>query len=360
MASDTLSPTTSPAPGQTIFVVDDDEGLTRLIARSLKREGYQAATATSGRDAMAWLQDHEADLMLLDLKLNDLNATELVERLKAKGRLVPFVIITGQGDERVAVDMMKRGALDYIVKDGQFLELVPAVVQRALAQMDREHRLAEAEEERKRLEREVLEISEQEQRRIGHDLHDGLGQTLAGVDVLLEVLKKRLATSSPLDVDAVASISGYVKDAIQQTRMLARGLSPVEVERNGLMSALKALAAHTSQLFKVTCSFTCDQAVEVRDHAKATHLYRIAQEAIHNAVRHGKAKHIDIILSELTASASLTITGDGSQVPAPQDKAGNGMGLYTMKYRAGMIGGSVEIRSAQPQGTEVVCTFPKG
>ncbi|MEZ0275554.1 MAG: response regulator, partial [Roseimicrobium sp.] len=164
----------------TIFIVDDDEGLTRLIARALRREGYQTETAGSGKEALTWLEAHEADLMLLDLKLSDLNGAELVERLKACKREVPFVIITGQGDERVAVDMMKRGALDYIVKDGQFLELVPAVVQRSMAQLDREKRLAKAEEERKRLEREVLEATEREQRRIGHDLHDGISQTLAG------------------------------------------------------------------------------------------------------------------------------------------------------------------------------------
>ncbi|QIF02357.1 response regulator [Roseimicrobium sp. ORNL1] len=348
------------APSQTIFVVDDDEGLTRLIARSLRREGYHAETATSGKDAMAWLAEHEASLMLLDLKLADLNATELVERLKGRGRLVPFVIITGQGDERVAVDMMKRGALDYIVKDGQFLELVPTVVHRSLAQVDRERRLVAAEEERKRLEREVLEISEREQRRIGHDLHDGLGQTLAGVDVLLEVLKKRLASNSPGDADAVASISSYVKEAIQQTRMLARGLSPVEVERKGLMSALKALAEHAGLLFKVSCSFECDDAVEVQDHAKATHLYRIAQEAMHNAVRHGKAKHIDIILTQEGPKATLRVVSDGTEGTPVPEISGNGMGLYTMKYRAGMIGGSVEIRPAKPHGTEVVCTFPNG
>ncbi len=354
-----MSTEASPEP-LTIFVVDDDEGLTRLIARSLRREGYRTETAGSARAALTWLQANHASLMLLDLKLADLSAAELVEKLKSQGGAPPFVIITGQGDERVAVDMMKRGALDYIVKDGQFLELVPAVVQRSLAQVDREKRLAEADEERKRLEREVLEISEREQRRIGHDLHDGLGQTLAGVDVLLEVLKKRLAGHSPGDADAVAAISGYVKDAIQQTRMLARGLSPVEVERNGLMSALKALAEHAGLLFKVTCTFHCEQPVEVLDHAKATHLYRIAQEAMHNAVRHGKARRIDIFLSEDASRGSLRISSDSDSGPPDRPSAGDGMGLYTMKYRAGIIGGEMEMRPRQPRGVEVVCTFPKG
>lgn len=354
-----MSAQASPPP-ITIFIVDDDEGLIRLLARAVRREGYHAETAGSGAEALAWLQSHNPDLMLLDLKLADLNGSELVERLQACQRKVPFVIITGQGDERVAVEMMKRGALDYIVKDGHFLEHVPAVMQRSLAQLDRERRLAEAEEDRKRLEREVLEISEQEQRRIGHDLHDGLGQTLAGVDILLEVLKKRLASHSPGDADAISAISGYVKEAIQQTRMLAQGLSPVHMETNGLMSALKALAERASQLFKIRCSFHCEVPVTVSDHAKATHLYRIAQEAINNAVRHGKAMRIDISLTENGTKAALGVSSDGSAGSGVSEKSGDGMGLYTMKYRAGMIGGTVEFRPGEATGMEVVCTFPKG
>ncbi len=346
-------------PPGTIFIVDDDEGLVRLMAKSLRREGYGAATASSGKEALLWLQVNKPGLMLLDLKLTDVSGAELVDQLRSAGCLAPFIIITGQGDERVAVDMMKRGALDYIVKDGQFLELVPVVVQRALAQVQRERELEEAQQERKRLEREVLEISEREQRRIGHDLHDGLGQTLAGVDVLMEVLKKRLVESAPAEAESLAAISTYVKDAIQQTRMLAHGLSPVEVERNGLMFALKVLAEHACRLFKVDCTFECATPVEVSDHAKATHLYRIAQEAMHNAVRHGRARRIQITLTQSSSQATLRVLSSGGEAPASGGMKGSGMGQYTMKYRAEMIGGTVEVLPVR-QGTEVICTFPPG
>lgn len=348
----------SPAPGK-ILIVDDDEGLRRLISRSLEREGFLTATAASGREAGEWLRHNLPELMLLDLKLPDYQGAELVDHLASIRSEVPFVIITGQGDERAAVEMMKRGALDYIVKDVQFLEFVPALVRRTLGQVEREKRLAEAEVARKRLERELLEVSEREQRRIGHDLHDGLGQTLAGVDVLLEVLKKRLAANAPADADAVAAISNYVKDAIQQTRMLAQGLSPVQVETNGLMSALKGLADHATRLFKVSCSFHCDEPVAVTDVSKATHLYRIAQEAINNAVRHGKARRIEIGLVENGTSNKLTISSDGTPPPT-EDRPKDGMGLHTMKYRADVIGGKVEIAPGRNSGSEVICTFPKG
>src|SRR5262245_55358517 len=153
-----------------IFVVDDDVGLLRLIEKSLRREGYSIATAGSASEAMAWLKDHRPDLILLDLKLGNVEGKEIVEQLASTNRLVPFIVITGQGDERVAVEMMKRGALDYLVKDVNFQELVPTIVRRALDQIERDRRLASADQERKHLEQQILEISEREQRRIGQDL----------------------------------------------------------------------------------------------------------------------------------------------------------------------------------------------
>src|SRR6266540_6158974 len=135
-----------------ILIVDDDAGLLRLVEKALEREGFATATASSGKDAISWLARNTADLMLLDLKLQDIEGRELVNRLASRGRAVPFIIITGQGDERVAVDMMKRGALDYLVKDVRFIEFVPTVVKRALTQVEKDKRLAFAEKQAQQLE----------------------------------------------------------------------------------------------------------------------------------------------------------------------------------------------------------------
>src|SRR6185503_16494259 len=130
---------------------------------------------------MDWLKNHRPDLMLLDLKLKDAGGAQVIEQLAQAERSVPFIIITGQGDERVAVEMMKLGALEYLVKDANFIELVPTMVGRTLDQLERDRRLVSAELERRHLEQQILEISEREQRRIGQDLHDGLGQHLTGI-----------------------------------------------------------------------------------------------------------------------------------------------------------------------------------
>src|SRR5215831_19360379 len=249
----------------TVFVVDDDLGLLRLIQRALQREGFDVATAGSGGKAIAWLTENRADLMLLDLKLQDREGMELMNQLAALKRAVPFIIITGQGDERVAVEMMKRGALDYLVKDVDFLQFVPSVAKRALERLDRERRLAEAEAQSRRLEREILEISDRERQRIGQDLHDGLCQELAGIELMSQVLERKLTRRSKADATRAGEIARSVRQAISQTRRLAQGLAPVTLESEGLMSALQELAANAEKTFMVTCRFECPKPVLVDD-----------------------------------------------------------------------------------------------
>jgi len=136
----------APAPVPLILIVDDDAGLARLIEKHLDRHGYDTATAGSGREAIDWLNQRRADLLVIDLQLVDMSGRDLISHLAESGRLMPFVIITGQGDERVAVEMMKLGALDYLVKDQEFLEFMPAMVDRAWRQIARDRKLAVAEE----------------------------------------------------------------------------------------------------------------------------------------------------------------------------------------------------------------------
>ena len=210
--------------------------------------------------------------------------------------------------------------------------------------------------DRKRLEREVLQISDLEQRRIGQDLHDGLCQQLAGIELMSEVLEQNLSRKSKTEAAQAAKIAEGVRAAIGDTRMLARGLSPVDVESNGLISALQELASNTEKLFHVACRFECPQPVLVRDHSSATHLYRIAQEAINNAIKHGKARVITVRLTVQSNQSSLTVTDDGRGFVVKPEQT-SGMGLRIMKYRAGMIGATLEIRRANGRGMLVACMF---
>ena len=217
--------------------------------------------------------------------------------------------------------------------------------------------LQQEREERQRLEREVIEISEAERERIGQDLHDELGQQLAGLRFFSSALEQRLRAASSPEADAAATISDTLNHALTLTRSLARGLQPVVPEPGGLMAALRGLAARSSGMFKVRARFFCRRPVQVRDSATATYLYRIAQEAVTNAARHGRAKHISILLSSTANELILSVNDDGTGV-RNATSGHEGMGIRTMRYRAGALGGSLIFRDRPSGGTSVVCTIP--
>ncbi len=459
-------------PPATILVVDDDRGLLRLLEKALRREDLSVVTAASGKEAITWLNEHRPDLAVFDLKLQDMEAKNLIAAAGSNNRLPPFLIITGQGDERVAVEMMKSGAMDYVVKDAQFYDVVPTIVRRALDQIEREKKLALAEQalriseerfrvalkhspiavfnqdtdlrytwfhnmpipepeknvlgktdedlfpqneadrliqikmrvlasgvgvrqevnctvqgeqraydltvepvrdghgtivgitgaamditEHKRLEKEVLQISELEQRRIGQDLHDGICQHLAGIEMMSQVLEQNLQKKAKVHATQAEKIATHVRDVIAQTRSLARGLSPVVLEAEGLMAALAELSASTEKLFRVTCRFECTVPVYVNELITATHLFRIAQEAVTNAIKHGKAKEINISLETKLDKIVLTIRDNGLGLTTPTGPA-KGMGLRIMQYRASMIGATLLFQRQAKGGTAVVCFLP--
>ncbi len=211
--------------------------------------------------------------------------------------------------------------------------------------------------ERKRLEKEILEISEREQRRIGQDLHDGLCQHLAGIELMSQVLEQKLVRRSKDAAVRAGEIAKNVREAISHTRLLARGLSPVTLESEGLMSALQELALNTEKIFRVACRFECDPPVLVSDYPAATHLFRLAQEAVSNAIKHGRAKRILIRLKEARGKMILSIIDNGMGFPAQIPKL-KGMGLRIMQSRAGMIGGTLALEGNAAGGASVTVIAP--
>jgi PAS domain S-box-containing protein len=211
--------------------------------------------------------------------------------------------------------------------------------------------------ERKRLEKAILDISAREQRRIGQDLHDGLGQHLTGIAFMAKVHEARLADQQHAEAEDAAKIVKLVNEAIDKTRELAKGLLPVVSEPQGLMSALKLLSEEVEDLFGASCCFQCPTPVLFHDVAAATHLYYIVQEAVNNAMKHGKARKIVIRLAAEDSRGRLTIQDDGTGIPENPVR-GSGIGLYIMQYRAGMIGGACEIKRGTAGGTVVTCVFP--
>lgn len=211
---------------------------------------------------------------------------------------------------------------------------------------------------RRQLEREVLEVSNREQQRIGSDLHDGLGQELTGIALLLRSLESRAERDAPGLSAAIEEVALLVNDAIFTTRALARGLSPVTFDRGGLALALEELARRLSAMFHIDVRCEADATLDRGlESANALHLYRIAQEAVTNAAQHGAAGNVQITLCCDGERGLLRIEDNGSGF-SPAAQQSKGLGLRIMHYRAQMMAGSLRIESANSRGTIVSCWFP--
>jgi len=209
--------------------------------------------------------------------------------------------------------------------------------------------------DRKRMEKEILEISEREQRRIGQDLHDGLCQQLTGIAFLVQALQQKLAASAEDESAHAAQISRLLKEAVNQARKLSHGLYPVDPQPNGLAVALAQLASNIQALFNIQCQFRSSSVpVTVQDNSVATHLYRIAQEAAQNAIRHGKASRIVIKLADRRDGLRLSVSDNGVGFPHASALK-PGIGLRTMSHRTQVVGGTLRIHRQSRGGTRVDC-----
>ena len=211
--------------------------------------------------------------------------------------------------------------------------------------------------ERERLQHLLLEASEQEQRRIGQDLHDGLGQHLAGTAIAGQVLREKLERRSLREAVDAKKVVELIEEGVSLTRRSAKGLHPVDLSAEGLMLALEEFAVTTTRLFEVTCRFVCELPVLVHSAATAEHLFRIAQEATRNAIQHGGARDIAIELNTLDEGLELRIEDDGGGIPANRPSTA-GMGLRIMAHRARLIGATFEVSARDGGGTIVTCRLP--
>jgi len=210
-----------------------------------------------------------------------------------------------------------------------------------------------SEAERQMLERQLVDATEREQRRIGRDLHDGLGQHLTALEMMNHALVERLRREAPELAGQAQDISAHIRQTIKHTRQLSHGLSPVPLGEDGLMNALRELAEFTTNGGKVQCEFLCLSPVRFSDQTVATQLYRIAQEGVTNALRHSGARRITISLGRAGARLELRVEDDGKGLP---EEMGTGIGLGTMNYRAGLIGANLEVESLPDQGVCLCCT----
>ena len=455
-------------PAHSLLVMELVEGVEKT-GRLVPPLAWESVTTL--KKGLARLAEGGVDLVLLDLGLPDSRGLDTFLKAFDQNPAVPYVIISGYDDEELAIQALREGAQDYLVKDeldgpmllrtmlyaiertqaegalkeseekfrvlvetsrdliwncdteGRFTYLNPAwerthgyrieemlghkftefqppevaardiqefsrhlaggsvmsyettyisksgdtihLVFNAIPTVDASGSIVGAQgtaydiTERRALEQKITEISERERIRIGQDLHDGLGQFLAGIKYMTDVLEKNLAEKAMEEVISVREITKRLDEAIQQTKTLAREIYPVKINAEGFMSVLQEYAMQVNRMYGVRCQLEVDQPLLIQDHSVATHLFRIVQEAVNNAVHHASADQITIQIAVEDGLRSVRIRDNGVGLPEQFEKL-KGVGVNSMKYRANVIGASFSIASKGTNGTVVACTWQDG
>jgi len=369
-------------------MVEDSEPDTLLLLRALQRGGFQTLheRVATARELRAALEKNAWDLILADHAMPNFSAVEALSLVKRAGLDIPFIIVSGHIEEEMAVSAMQAGAHDYIMKD-RLARLVPAVarelreaeVRRARKKSEEElrraheelemrvekrtsdlqaanHKLRNVIEERKRLENELLEIAENERRRIGFDLHDDLGQKLAGASLMAKGIEQRLTTERHPCAPDAQRLQSLVEEIVDHTHNLARQFASLDAHGDKLPNVLKELASNVQRMFPVSCAFSLKGHIPTLPHNTTIQLYKICQEAVSNSIKHGKASEVSIALAVTNDALNLTIKNDGA--PFSRPPPGSRMGLRIMNYRASTIGATLDIEPLKRKGTVVTCVLP--
>jgi len=373
-----------------VLIAEDSADDAELILRELRRGGFDPIheRVDTARGMEEALRAQQWEAIISDYSMPGFNGIEALHLARERDRDLPFILVSGTIGEDTAVAAMKAGAHDYLMKNnlarlGPAIEreLNEATTRRARTkaeaelktwQQELERRVRErtaeltlahqqlqaAVDERVRLEAEITRAIEREQLRLGHELHDGLGQHLTGISYMLQALHVNLKKMSPARArEDIEKLQVHIAKSIEQTRSLAHGLYPVNLERLGLLVALEEIARTSALPFNMSCVVESDgNAVYASLKGPvAIQLLRIAQEAVHNALKHSAAKTITIRLDTTEDQLQLTIRDDGAGLPADVNKI-KGLGLRIMQHRMETIAGKLMVRNHPDGGTLVSCT----
>ncbi|HTL47749.1 MAG TPA: response regulator [Verrucomicrobiae bacterium] len=362
-----------------ILMVDDSPANLLALEALLSCPEYNLLRAESGKEALTLLQQHDCALILLDVQMPGMDGFECAQLIKQGHRTkdIPIIFITAIGkDISFVFRGYKYGAVDYILKPldpyilkckiSVFVELYKKsrkIEKQAISISEKTSELLLSNQalqlemkERMKAQKEVLEISDRERKRLGQDLHDGLSQQLAAIGFMVKAIQKKISPEFGKEIKRLEEIIGFVKKTINDTNSLSRGLNPISLEAKGLPCALEELAKNTTELCGTSCGFSNDGVVNFKNYYLEINLYRIAQEAIHNALKHGKATRIEIKLQAKGEKNCMIIEDNGVGFQAKTTES-LGMGLRNMKYRAQMIDAEMQVSPRSEGGTLVQCIF---
>jgi PAS domain S-box-containing protein len=254
----------------------------------------------------------------------------------------------------VILDISERKKAEAGLRDAKAL-LETRVRERTAELLATNEELQKAIELRRRLEGEILEVSEREQRRLGQDLHDSLCQHLAATAFMTRALAERVKNAKAIAPEEIEKIAAHINDGVTAARIIARGLHPVEMDSSGFTVALRILA---NEAWSIPCHLDVEEDIRIPDATVALHLFRIAREAVVNANKHARAREVTVTMKTSPKWIEMSITDDGIGISSKQTNR-TGMGLHIMNYRASSIGARLEIDPIRPRGTRVSCFLPR-
>ena len=340
-----------------VLVLEDEPADAELELAALAEGGFEcAATLADGRAAFeAAFAPGRFDLVLADYRLPDYTGLEALEHVRRRDALLPFVLVSGALGEERAVEALRSGATDYVLKHG--LARLASAVRRALEERrDHERHFAtrkalELSQERLRaLSRRLLEVQEEERGRLARDLHDDIGQALTALKIQLE--------SRARAEECIATVS----HALERVRQLSLSLRPLQLDDLGLVAALRSHLDRQAGIGGLAPHFDAAEAPHGVAPEVETACFRVAQEAINNVLRHARARNLWLRLFTAGGRLALSVRDDGSgfdpEAARRRGAAGASLGLVGMEERVALAGGTLELRAAPGQGTVLLATFP--
>jgi signal transduction histidine kinase len=353
------------APVLRVLVLEDEPADAELALAALAEGGFECqATLAQGRSAFeAAFSEGSFDLVLADYRLPDYTGLEALEHVRRRNPLLPFVLVSGALGEERAVEALRSGATDYVLKQG--LARLPSAVRRALDER-REHerhvatrRALELSQTRLRaLSRRLLEVQEDERSRLARDLHDDIGQALTALKIQLESLARADATLRSRIDECVET----TRHTLERVRQLSLSLRPLQLDDLGLVAALRSHLDRQARVGELTPHFDARDVPQGLAPDIETACFRVAQEAITNVLRHARARNLWLGLSVSDGRLALSLRDDGVGFDADAARrraaAGGSLGLVGIEERIAFAGGSLELRTAPGQGTVLLATFP--
>lgn len=320
--------------------------------RNFKGNGWILKVVHSSEDAFAPVTNLSKEVFIFLLAVSLLGIATIlsvllftVVRPIKKINYATNLLGRGELETRLAIDSQ-----DEIGRLGQSFNIMATNLQDIRAQLAIAADIAL--ERAKLAERKIIEISEETQQQIGRELHDDLGQQLTGVAFMAEVLRQHLRSQEHPEAENAAKITSLINEAITKANNLAHGLYPVEMKDSGLRTLLMRLANNTQSIYGIACDFTCEGEPKTLTPLTNTNLFRIAQEAVHNAVKHSAATKISIRMSACTDSLVIEISDNGRGIGNLNEvETKSGLGMRTMQYRASLVNAQLSISQPQDGGT---------